>query len=314
MSRMETGSPAAKRYPQTILATACVPWTKSYTFDEAVFRRSVRLLLQKGIRHIYLFGTAGEGYAVTDAHFNAIVRAFAEEMNGPDMHPMVGLISLSFVQMKERLKIAYEYGIRDFQFALPSWGSLSDTELSTFVHELCDPWPDCRFLHYNLMRAKRLLTIREYEKLAEEVPNLAGVKYSSPDIQAMLAISGSRCPLRFFLTEYAFGYGAMVGDFGFLISIASTGMKRAWEYFGAGLKGDKDTLLGMQRELYALGEALAGAAGGGKIDGAYDKIFCRIGQPDFPLRLLPPYEGTSEAGFLQYSAFLREKMPQWLDQ
>jgi dihydrodipicolinate synthase/N-acetylneuraminate lyase len=303
-----------KRYDQTILATACIPWAESYAFDEEVFRRSLRGLLKKGLRHIYLFGTAGEGYAVTEEQFDSIVKAFSDEMKAPGLYPMVGLISLSFAEMKNRLERAYDFGIRDFQFALPAWGCLSDTELYRFVHDLCDPYPGCRFLHYNLMRSKRLLNIREYEKLAGEIPNLVGVKYSNPDIAAMLSIAGSDCPLRFFLTEFAFGYGIMIGDFGFLISVASTGIKRAMEYFKAGIKGEKDKLIIMQRELHVLSNALACAAGDNRIDGAYDKIFCKCSDQDFPLRLLPPYESASDEGFLQYYRFLQEKMPQWLDE
>ena len=40
----------------------------------------VRARLAGGIRHLYVFGTAGEGYAVTDSQFHAITSAFADEM------------------------------------------------------------------------------------------------------------------------------------------------------------------------------------------------------------------------------------------
>jgi dihydrodipicolinate synthase/N-acetylneuraminate lyase len=302
-----------KRYPQTILATACIPWTEAYEFDEKIFRDQIKDLIKRKIRNIYLFGTAGEGYAVTDEQFENIVKVFAEEMQGPDLYPMVGLISLSFPNMLQRLKKAYEFGIRDFQFTLPSWGVLQDGELNSFVHKLCDPYPDCRFLNYNLLRTKRLLGIREYEKLAEEVPNFVGVKYSNPDIVTILDIINSKCPLQFFLTEIAFGYGSMVGEFGFLISLATSNIERAWEYFNAGVNKDKDKLLEIQQEFFFISKALTKVAGATKIDGAYDKIFCKILNKDFPLRLLPPYESTSEESFAQYCSFLENEYPQWIE-
>lgn len=296
-----------------MLATACIPWTESYEFDEKIFKDQIRGLIKRDIRHIYLFGTAGEGYAVTDGQFDNIVEAFAEEMQGPGLHPMVGLISLSFPNMLQRIKKAYSFGIRDFQFSLPCWGALSDGELNTFVHQLCDPFPDCRFLNYNLMRTKRLLGIREYEKLAEEVPNFVGVKFSNPDIFTMLDIANSHCPLQFFLTEWAFGYGSMVGEFGFLISLAASNIKRAWEYFDAGVKRDGDRLLAMQRELFFISKALTQAVGSARMDGAYDKMFCRLLNKDFPLRLLPPYESSNEKGFAEYRSFLEKEYPQWME-
>ena len=48
-------------------------------FEEDIFRRSVQHLLMQGIRDLYIFGTAGEGYAVTERQFDEITRVFLEE-------------------------------------------------------------------------------------------------------------------------------------------------------------------------------------------------------------------------------------------
>ncbi len=168
-------------------------------------------------------------------------------------------------------------------------------------------------MHYNLKRSKRLLEIREYEKLAQEIPNFVGVKFSTTDLFAILEIAKSACPLRFFLTECGFGYGSMTGEFGFLISIASSNIKRAREYFHAGVTGDKETLLTMQTELFLLLKVLLKTVGNSKIDGAYDKIFCKMIDEKFPLRLLPPYEGASAESFSEYRKTLEMEFPQWLE-
>ena len=52
-------------------ATIPIPWSADYSFDVRTFRRSLRGLLQL-TPHIYIFGTAGEGYAVSDAQFEQI--------------------------------------------------------------------------------------------------------------------------------------------------------------------------------------------------------------------------------------------------
>jgi len=302
-----------KRYPRTILATVCIPWTESYQLDERILRDEIRNLIKRDIHNIYLFGTAGEGYAVTDEQFDEIVRIFADEMKAPGLFPMVGLVSLSFGTMLKRLEKAYSYGIRDFQFSLPSWGVLTDSELFSFVHKLCDPYPDCRFLNYNLMRTKRVLGIAEFEKLAEEIPNFVGVKYSNPDITTTVAIAGSSCPLQFFLTEIAFGYASMVGEFGYLISLGTSNIRRAWEYYNAAVNQDKDKLLLLQQEFCQLSKGLMKSLGGNRIDGAYDKVFSKLIDKEFPLRLLPPYEYASEENFNQYRSFLEKECPQWLE-
>ena len=63
----------AKRYRPCILATCCVPWREDFTFAEDIFRRSVRHLRAQGLRDLYIFGTAGEGYAVTEKQFARIM-------------------------------------------------------------------------------------------------------------------------------------------------------------------------------------------------------------------------------------------------
>ena len=93
-----------KRYPKTIMATACIPWDKEYRFREDIFRREVRHIISGGIRSIYIFGTAGEGYAVDDRMFVEIAKVFADEMKGPNLLPMIGVISLSLVNVKRCLK------------------------------------------------------------------------------------------------------------------------------------------------------------------------------------------------------------------
>src|SRR5437868_1206654 len=79
-----------KRYPSCILATCVVPWDEKGNFLEELFRSEVREVLAHGTRHLYLFGTAGEGYAVSDRQFERIVRVFHEEMQAGKGEAMVG--------------------------------------------------------------------------------------------------------------------------------------------------------------------------------------------------------------------------------
>lgn len=44
-------------------------------------------------------------------------------------------------------------------------------------------------------------------------------------------------------------------------------------------------------------QALFEAVPAGRIDGSYDKLFEKMYDPEFPLRLLPPYIGSSDEEF-----------------
>ncbi len=67
------------RYPQALLVSCEVPWNDDEELLEDVFRTEVRATLAKGFNHLYVFGTAGEGYAVTLSQFKQIVEVFWDE-------------------------------------------------------------------------------------------------------------------------------------------------------------------------------------------------------------------------------------------
>jgi dihydrodipicolinate synthase/N-acetylneuraminate lyase len=294
------------------MASCVVPWDADGNFLEDLFRHEVRELLAHGTRHLYVFGTAGEGYAVTERQFDRIVRVFHESMQAGGAEAMVGVISLSLPAIVERIERARDLGVRLFQISLPSWGALSEREVFEFFRHTCGRFPECRFLHYNLMRTKRLVTPQEYARLAAEHPNLVATKNSTDDmgrIEGLLALAPQ---VQHFLTETGYAYGSLIGECGLLISLASTNWKSGHAFFNAGRRRDVGPLLEMQRELTAFardfGELVAGTA---HIDGAFDKMLWRLHDGRFPLRLLPPYSGASDECFERLAALLREKYPHW---
>jgi dihydrodipicolinate synthase/N-acetylneuraminate lyase len=303
-----------KRHPSVILATCCIPWQQDGRLDEKIFRRTLRRLVHHLTPHIYLFGTAGEGYAVTDRQFDQIIRVFGREMKAAKAHPMIGVISLSLGTIRERIKRARDLGFRRFQISLPAWGALNERELMLFFENICGGFPDCSFLHYNLMRTKRLVTPTEYAKLAREFPNLVATKNSTDSRERVAALICEAPQLQHFFTEAGFGHGALLGECGLLISVASINYRLGREYFEAGKNQDRSRLRKLGEELIALTRDLISLCGDtAHMDGAYDKVLCKIRERQFPLRLLPPYATFSEKTFLKFVRLLRRKYPRWLE-
>lgn len=303
----------AKRHRPCILATCCVPWREDFTFDEDIFRRSVRRLIAQDLRDLYILGTAGEGYAVTEAQFDSITRAFLEEASRDGVQGMVGLISLSLPAIIGRIERASAMGARRFQLSLPAWGVLRDAEMETFFRETCGRFPDCEFLHYNLMRAGRIITGAEYGRLAAEHPNLVATKNSTADEARLRSLMTEAPQLQHFITEGGFAKASAMGECGFLVSYASTNPALAREYFRAGLERDFKRANGMHADLVEVAADLrTSVADAAHMDGAFDKMFCRLHDDAFPLRLLPPYQGVSEEVYRRYVADLRAKHPRWM--
>ena len=300
------------RYPQTILATCCVPWHEDGSVDEEIFRASIGTLLGQGLRDLYVFGTAGEGYAVNETQFDEVVRIFVEALREEGLPPMVGIISLSLSTVIERIERCADQGVELIQLSLPSWGALSERELLTFFAETCGRFPALRFLHYNLPRSRRILTPVEYAELAARHVNLVATKNAGASPATIAALLGEAGDLRHFFTEPGYAYGSLFGPCGFLISYASLNPALAREYFEAGVRHDTEALTTLARELAAIVSELGAAVDGVRIDGAYDKIFNKIHDPRFPLRLLPPYEGATNAEYESFMAAVRERHPRWL--
>jgi len=294
------------------MGTCVVPWTETYEFDEKKFRVQVQNLAQNLTSHLYVFGTAGEGYAVTDSQFETISRCFLEEAQVAGAAPTIGIISLSLPIILERIERARGWGARRFQLSLPSWAALNEKEVEVFFRETCGRFRDCEFMHYNLMRTKRLVTPVEYGRLAEEHPNLVATKNTKDDEDFLRELCTLAPQLQHFLGESGFTRMRDRFECGLLISIASTNLQRAKEFFNA--RGEDLVRLNgeLRHALAALKEAFGPEP---LIDGAYDKLIYKLGSPDFPLRLLPPYSSADESTALaRYQEAMTRLAPMWRPQ
>jgi len=301
------------RYPQAILISCEAPWDENEQLIEDVFRREVRSLLQH-FNHLYVFGTAGEGYAVDTVRFQQVVRIFYEETRGADVHPMVGVIGLSTANIVERIAFAYATGFRVFQISMPAWGALNDTEVMTFFRDVCGAFPDAQFLHYNLPRTKRVLEGADYRRLIDAVPNLVATKNTGGGLDRAAALMTQAGELQHFFGETNFPHGCMYGECSLLSSFGPMSPHKTWALFEAGRKGQMVEMFKLQKEFHDMLYGVLGSVlSEGRIDGAYDKMLVRLGGlEEMPLRLLSPYQGFSEEQYQACKRILHEQFAEWL--
>lgn len=302
------------RYPQAILVACPSPWDERFELVEEIFREEVRQVLSAGFRHLYVFGTGGEGYAVDTRRFRHVVDIFHEETRTADAYPMIGVIGLSTPQILERIEYAHDVGFRMFQISLPSWGPVNDHELLRFFVDTCGRYPDSRFLNYNLPRTKRVLTGRDYARIIAEVPNLVATKTTGGGIAAAEELIRHSGELQHFMGEGNFPHGSMFGECSLLASYAELSPHMTVALFEAGRTRDAGELMRLQHAFQTMSTDLwAQPAAGPHMDGAYDKMLVKLGMlPDFPLRLLSPYQGFSEDDYQACRRLLLDRYPDWL--
>lgn len=271
-----------------------LPWTEDFRLDVDVFERHIQATLDDGFTCLYLMGTAGEGYALDTARFEQVVEIFAGLTVRDGIDPQIGVIGTSMEQSLGRLQTAYDHGIRMFQISLPSWGTLDESETMLFFQTVCGRFPDCRFLHYNLPRAGRIIQGREYHRIGEAVPNLVATKNSSTDYARTADLLTHSPELQHFLLEGNFAMGCTLGECSLLCSFDALFPKTTWQFFEAGKTRDLEELFRITRLFRDVGELLFAGCQREMIDGSYDKTFLWLRDPSFPNRLLPPYLGFSE--------------------
>ena len=304
------------RYPQAILVSCEIPWDSREELLEDVFRRELRHVLSY-FNHLYIFGTAGEGYAVDTRRFTQIAELFFEETLGnPELgnvHPMVGVIGLSTANVLERLTLAYAIGFRTFQISLPPWGALKDGELMTFFKDVCGSFSDCRFLHYNLPRTKRVLTGMDYALISQDVPNLVATKNTGGGLLKVSDLLKHAPDLQHFFSEEGYANGCRIAECSLLSAFGPTTPHKVWELFEAGKAKDTENLIELQHGFHhLLHDVLGPLLSQGKMDGAYDKLLKRLGGlEEMPLRLLSPYEGFSEEDYAATKKRFYDRFPDW---
>jgi dihydrodipicolinate synthase/N-acetylneuraminate lyase len=225
----------------------------------------------------------------------------------------VGVIALSTANAVERLGYAHDAGFRAFQISLPSWGALNDSELLTFFKDVCGCFPDSEFLHYNLPRAKRVLTAHDYRRIVDHVPNLVATKNTGTTADNTGELIRTTPELQHFLGEAIFPIGCMYGECSLLSSFGPMLPSKTKEFFEYGRHRQFDKLFRIWKEyLDVVDDILRPSRGDPRIDGAYDKMLARLAGIDMPLRLLSPYQCFPEEVFLECRRVLHEQHSDWM--
>ena len=86
-------------------------------------------------------------------------------------------------------------------------------------------------------------------------------------------------------------------------------LKTLWT---AGRRGDLAAMVSIQSQVDIVARSLWEAVPDDRIDGSYDKIFEKMYDPEFPLRLLPPYAGSTDDEYEAFVNFLRKRLPEWV--
>lgn len=302
-----------KRFPQYPLTLACLPWKEDYNLDFDRFADEIEAIKAYGRFTIYYGCTAGEGYALSPDMFCQITRFFARQTRGYDLPVAVCIITTSLAETIERVDFVKRQGIHNIMFPLPSWGILRPEEAENYMSMLFKAHPDCNFIHYNHSYLARIRMYADnYERLCKKHKNFVAVKNACCEHLDIRLMAERDLPLLEYYLEFFYTLAHMRYNPSFLPSILCINRTLALEYYDAGQRKDFQTLLKIDAQSQRVREIMAETLPGNMNDGAYDKLFARINDPTFPIRMYPPYFGADEQQYESFYAQLKARVPEWL--
>ena len=272
------------------LVSIPIPWDDNGDLLTDLFRGAIHKFLTEGCDGLYLFGTSGEGYAVTEEEFSQIVGVFADETSDAGVFRQVGCFGLSSDQVKDRCAIVVERGIEGVQFTLPFWKEVSDPELILYFEDVCGHFPGLSFMLYNTPRNRRKLSGKELAGIQEQVPNLHGAKTGGGDWFGFFELLTEAPAIRHFVTEPAFLFCRTLGAAGVIPSSNYCRPRACRQYYDAVVNGRLDEAWALHRDIIRFFHTTAvPLVSKGYIDGAIDKAYAKIGGTEIPLTMKSPY-------------------------
>ena len=280
------------------LVSSPIPWDREHNFETNSFDEILNQLMGQSCDGLYLFGTSGEGYAVSENEFSEIVAQFAETTSSWSGYRQVGCFGLSTSQIKWKCKVCEELNIKQIQITLPFWKELTDDELDIFFSELCGEFQDLEFLLYNNPRNKRRLKGEELECLHRKNNNLIAAKTGSGNWMEIYELLNNSPSINHFLTEASFSYGYQINRSGFIPSYHYVFPDRCRSFYEAVVSNNIELAEKMHHEImnffFKTAKPLLDK---GYIDGAIDKAYAKIGGMNTTLTIKSPYKTLSKNDF-----------------
>ncbi len=167
-----------------IISPILTPFNDDESINEAEFRAQINRLISAGIHGIFVGGTNGEAYALSEEEKYQLFSIAKDEIKGRvPLYAGTGCITTRDT-IRESKK-AIELGVDVLSIITPSFAACSQEELYRHYKEVADN-VDSPIVLYNIpARTGNALAPQTVLRLAENCPNIVGAKDSSGNFDNM---------------------------------------------------------------------------------------------------------------------------------
>ncbi|TVU90785.1 5-dehydro-4-deoxyglucarate dehydratase [Vreelandella titanicae] len=149
-------------------------------FDEASYRKRLEWFISHEISAVFVAGGTGEFFNLSLDEYREIVRVAVEVIDG--RLPVIASAGLSVEAGKAFAKAAEEAGADGILLMPPYLTECPQDGLVEYARQICDA-TSVNVIYYN--RGNGILNAHSVQQLADQCPNLAGLKDGKGDIQAL---------------------------------------------------------------------------------------------------------------------------------
>jgi len=179
--------------PRGVIVPLVTPFTVADELDEAALRRLVNFLIESGVHGLFPGGTTAEGPLLTAAERQQMAATVVEATNG--RVPII--VQVGCISTRETIAMAQHarsIGADAVAVLTPFYYRLSEAALRAHYARVCEAIPDVPVYLYNIpQRTGNDLTPRLAAEIAEQCPNVVGIKESSGNLNAVIDIL-ALCP------------------------------------------------------------------------------------------------------------------------
>lgn len=167
-----------------IIVPIVTPMTDDEEINTDELRRQIERMISAGIHGIFVFGTNGEGYILSEAEKKEILSVCIEQVHGR-VPVYAGTGCISTAETIRMSQWAEKAGADVLSIITPSFAAASQKEMITHYRKVADS-VNCPIVLYNIpARTGNALAPASVRELSK-VPNIVGVKDSSGNFDNIL--------------------------------------------------------------------------------------------------------------------------------
>jgi N-acetylneuraminate lyase len=229
-----------------LVAATHTPFNPQGELNLKVIEKQANHLVATGVRAAFVGGTTGESASLSLLERKALAKRWAEVVKGSPLGLVVHVGANCLADSRELAAQAEQLSAVAISAVAPSYFKPATLEaLVACCAEIASAAPETPYYHYDIPSMTGItLSMPDFlERAGEKVKNLAGIKFSNPDLMAYqfcLRAAGGKYDMPFGCDEYILGALALgcVGGVGSTYNLSAPVSNRLIAAFK---KGDLQT-------------------------------------------------------------------------